>query len=272
LRPRIGLLLNVTPDHLDRHGSLAEYIECKYRLFDRQDESDSAVLGYDDPLARRASSRGRGQKFYFSDVERVKGAYVSRGWLCFEGARVARADGTRLAGRHNRLNALAAMCAARLAGAGPNAIRRGLVGFGGLPHRLELVRVRRGVSFVNNSMCTNPAAAVRSLQAFDRRVVLIAGGRNKGLPLEPYADEIVRRASWAVLIGEVRDRLARELATRGFNRFETSPSLREAVGLAAGRARRGDTVLFSPGFASFDMFRDFRDRGRRFSNEARRLP
>ncbi|MBM3314954.1 UDP-N-acetylmuramoyl-L-alanine--D-glutamate ligase, partial [candidate division WOR-3 bacterium] len=271
LAPRVAVVLNITADHLDRHGSLARYAECKLRILDRQRETDFAVLGYDDPTVRAAATRGRAQKRFFSARRRVAGAYLSRGWLCFAGRQVAPAAGMRLRGRHNLLNALAATAVGRLLGVGPGPIRRTLASFAGLPHRFQPVRRLRGVEYINNSMCTNPAAAVRSLEALGRKVVLIAGGRGKGLPVDGYARAIRRRARRAILIGEARAELSRELGRLGFRRFEAADTLRAAVRQAAAAARPGDVVLFSPGFASFDMFRDFEDRGRSFVREIRRL-
>jgi len=271
LSPHVALILNITPDHLDRHGSLEEYAECKFRLIYRQRPDDFAILAWDDPLVRAARDRGHAKKLFFSDRRCVKGAYLKRGQIWFEREQVMPATDIRLHGRHNRLNALAALCAAKVIGVGNGPLRMVLRSFVGLPHRLETVRVLYGVEYVNNSMCTNPAAGARSLESFDRRVVLIAGGREKGLSPAEFADAIARRAEWVVLLGENRERMAQELRSRRFFRFELADGLRNAVKAAKSRARSGDVVLFSPGFASFDMFRDFADRGRRFRDEVRRL-
>lgn len=271
LAPHIALILNITADHLNRHGSMAEYARCKYRLLERQGREDSAILGWDDPRARAAARFGAARKYWFSAHRKVRGGYVNGGWFCFDGTPVAPLKLSRLPGSHNRLNVLAAISAACLAGARPAAIRRGLAGFAGLPHRLQQVRTLRGVTFVNNSMCTNPAAGARSLEAYPRAPIVIAGGQEKGLPTAVYVDAMVRRARRVVLIGESARAIGRALSRRGFDRFETAATLGDAVRAAARQARRGDVVLFSPGFASFDMFRDFQDRGRRFTREVRRL-
>lgn len=270
LAPRVAAVLNITADHLNRHRTLEEYAQVKMRILRRQTEADFAVIGYDDERLR-TMAKGRAQRFFFSARRRVPGSYIRDGWLCFAGQRVARVAEVRLPGRHNLLNALAAVCIASLLGANARSVREALVRFRGLPHRLEMVRRLRGVEYVNNSMCTNTAAAVLSLEAFERPVVLIAGGQNKGLPTEEYVDAIRRRAKAAVLIGEVRDELACQLRRQGYERFVTAETLRAAVRQAAATAAAGDIVLFSPGFASFDMFKDFQERGRRFVCEVRRL-
>ncbi|MEO0073887.1 MAG: UDP-N-acetylmuramoyl-L-alanine--D-glutamate ligase [candidate division WOR-3 bacterium] len=270
LAPRVAAVLNITADHLNRHGSREEYARAKMRIFERQTSSDFAVLGYDDEIVRRMAV-SKAERFFFSAVRRVKGSYLNCGWICFDGQRVARSTDVRLPGRHNLLNALAATCISALLGVESRFIRQALVRFRGLPHRLEVVRRFRGVEFVNNSMCTNPAAAVLSLAAFDRPVVLITGGQSKGLPMGEYVETIRRRAKSVVLIGEVSEELARQLRQRGYKEFVITETLGAAVRQAAAAARPGDVVLFSPGFASFDMFRDFQDRGRRFVREVRRL-
>ncbi len=269
--PKVAVILNITPDHLNRHRTFRNYVQAKARILARQRPDDWALLNYDDQTVYGLRNRGRAQKLFFSITRRVTGAYFSRGWLCFNGERVAKSTDLKIPGRHNIENALAAVGVTRLLGVEPEEIKKGLHSFHGLEHRLELVRCFAGVRYVNNSMCTNPRAGVRSLQAFDKKVVLIAGGKEKGVPIEEYVMAIVSRAKWVVLLGENCYRIADELKRHRYNRFEIAGSMAEAVRLARQRAKKGDIVLFSPGFASFDMFRDFQERGRAFKNEVRRL-
>jgi UDP-N-acetylmuramoylalanine--D-glutamate ligase len=278
-RPRVAVILNISPDHLNRHETMKHYAECKFRMLDSQTEADFAVLNHDDRLVRPAQRRGKAGKYFFSIRRCVRGAYLDHGFLCFEDEPVVPAADILLPGRHNVQNALAAVAVVRLLGIGREPIRATLRAFSGLPHRLELVRSLDGVDYINNSMCTNPAAGVSSLEAIaapvrsgkGRGVVLIAGGREKGLPTESYVKAIARHARWAVLIGESRERLARELENRRFRRFELADNLRAAVLAARARAGHGDVVLFSPGFASFDQFKDFQARGDAFRREVARL-
>ncbi|MEO0079732.1 MAG: UDP-N-acetylmuramoyl-L-alanine--D-glutamate ligase [candidate division WOR-3 bacterium] len=275
--PRGAVILNITADHLNRHRSIKEYAECKLRILDRQQKEDFAVLNALDPRLFAARRRGLAQKVFFTTKGPVcPGAYLARDefwWSPEPGVRerVARRDILQLRGRHNIENCLAAICAARLFGVTPPAIRKALRGFRGLEHRLELVRVLNGVEYINNSMCTNPASGIRSLEAFDRPVILIAGGREKNLPIRDYVRAMVRRAKWVLLLGENRQRLAGLLAAAGYHRFELCSGMRDAVERAKDRARPGDVVLFSPGFASFDQFRDFQERGRAFKDAVRKL-
>jgi UDP-N-acetylmuramoylalanine--D-glutamate ligase len=270
-RPRVGVLLNVTPDHLNRHGTLARYADCKLRMFDRQGPEDTAVLNHDDRLVRRAAKRGRGWDLWFSLEDRVDGAWLRGNNIVFGDEAMAAVGDLRVPGRHNLANALAATAASAALGAGPSAVREALRGFTGLEHRLEFCGKVRGVTFINNSMCTNPAAGASSLAAFGRKVVLIAGGRGKGLPVAPFIDAMTRHAKRVVLTGENREELAAELERAGFVEYETAERLGPAVRAALARAQRGDTVLYAPGFASFDQFRDFQARGRAFRREVAHL-
>jgi UDP-N-acetylmuramoylalanine--D-glutamate ligase len=177
----------------------------------------------------------------------------------------------RLPGKHNIENCLAAIAAARLLGVGIPPIRRALRTFAGLPHRLEFVRRFRGVEYINSSMTTNPAAGARSLEAVadarSRRVILVAGGREKALPTGEFVRAMKKHARLVLLIGESRARLARELAALSFRRYEVLPNLGAAVQAAREKAEPGDVVLFAPGFASFDQFADFEARGEAFRKE-----
>jgi UDP-N-acetylmuramoylalanine--D-glutamate ligase len=277
--PHIAVILNITPDHLNRHGTMRRYAEAKFRILRRQSGEDYAVLNRDDPVVRQARLRGRAAKRFFSLKQQVNGAYLADGVLWYEGKRVMPASQIRLPGEHNIANGLAAMAAARLMGADLPAVRRTLRGFSGLPHRLEFVRRLRGVDYVNSSMTTNPVAGARTLEAVaeDKRqtdgtgqsagVVLIAGGREKGLPTRVYTRAMQRHAKWVFLIGESGPRLARELRGRGFRSFDVSADLKQAVRAAMGKAGVGDVVLFSPGCASFDQFTDFEARGEAFRKE-----
>jgi UDP-N-acetylmuramoylalanine--D-glutamate ligase len=276
LQPRVAIILNITPDHLARHGGLGAYARAKLRILARQQPGDFAVLNHDDALLRRVRGQGRASRRWFSVHRPVAGAYLAGGWLCLDGRRVLGERRLRIPGRHNVANALAALAAASCLGVDAAASRRALRAFAGLPHRLELVRTFEGVDYINNSMCTNPAAGVESLAAIAagparRRVILIAGGRSKSLPMQPYLRAIARQARWTVLTGESREEMARSLRARGYARASVVVDLKIAVSAARTRARAGDVVLFSPGFASFDQYADFRARGEAFRREVNRL-
>jgi UDP-N-acetylmuramoylalanine--D-glutamate ligase len=281
LKPRVAVILNITADHLNRHGTLRRYADCKLSMLDRQDRDDYAVLNRDDSLVYAARTRGQGQKRFFSLKRRSADAHMADGGLWVDGRKVLPVRQVRLQGLHNMQNCLAAIIAARLLGVGLPPIRRALRNFAGLPHRLEHVRRLQGVDYINGSMTTNPAAGAQSLEAIAtsgggngrkaRGVVLIAGGREKALPIAEYVRAMTRHASWVLLIGESSKRVARELAALRFRRYEVLSDLVEAVSAARAKAQTGDAVLFAPGFASFDQFKDFSARGEAFREAVRNL-
>jgi UDP-N-acetylmuramoylalanine--D-glutamate ligase len=281
LKPKVAVILNITPDHLNRHSTVHRYAECKLRILDRQDCGDNAVLNHDDPLVHAARARGKAEKHFFSMRRHGVDAYLADGSLWAGGHKVLPVRQLRILGRHNIQNCLAAIATVRLLGVGLAPIRRTLKTFTGLPHRLEHIRRFRGVDYINSSMTTNPAAGAKSLEAVAssgggegrgaRGVVLIAGGREKALPIAEYVRAMSQHASWVLLVGESSKRIARELAVLGFHRYDVFPDLRAATIVARAKARAGDAVLFAPGFASFDQFRDFEDRGEAFRREVSNL-
>ncbi len=279
LKPKIAVILNISADHLNRHVTVRRYADCKLRILDHQGSKDYAVLNRDDPLVYAARTRGEGEKHFFSMRRRHVDARLADGCLWADGSEVFPVHKLRLPGTHNIQNCLAAITTVRLLGLGLAPIRRALRTFRGLPHRLEHVRRLRGVDYVNSSMTTNPAAGARSLEAValgrrargEGRVVLIAGGREKALPTAEYVRAMRKHAKWVVLVGESSTRLARELDDSGFRRCEVLPDLKTALLAAQDKARDGDAVLFAPGFASFDQFRDFEARGEAFREEVNNL-
>jgi UDP-N-acetylmuramoylalanine--D-glutamate ligase len=273
LRPSIATWLNLTPDHLDRHHTLAEYAAMKQRLFARQTEEDWAILNADDPevVSRRS---GDGAASEFSVVRAVdEGAFFEDGsvMLAHRGGheRLLRRDEVRLPGPHNLANVLAALATVLPLEPPADVLRRVLHEYRGLEHRLEPAGELAGVRFVNDSKATNTDSLRVALQSFPEPVVLIAGGRDKGQDFRPLAPLVRRSVRHLVLIGEGAETLARAWPDV---RQERAASLGAAVRAAweAARAARA-TVLLSPGCASFDMFRDYEDRGRRFKEEVAQL-
>ena len=276
LRADVAVLLNLAPDHLDRHGSLAAYGAAKARLAELQRPEAWLVVNRDDPWARAVGRSAPARVLEFSTEERLTSGACLDGKdvvLVRDGAIALRVPQGALstAARRPVANALAAALAASLAGASPEAIRSTLERFEGLPHRVRDVCVRAGVRYVDDSKATNPAAAVASLLAQTAPVVWLAGGRNKGLDFAPLADT-ARRAGvrLAIVYGESAAELERALAGAcPVSRVET---LADAVTRAAESARPGDVALLAPACASFDQFTSFEDRGQRFAELARALP
>ena len=272
-RPRVALLLNFTPDHLDRHGSLENYLTAKLRLFDRQEASDVAIVGPDDALAAAALGRGLGRRARFAREDRGgDGAFLADGMLVLrrgnEVTPLVAHKHLALPGPHNLENALAAALGAAALGASPEAIARSLENFAGLPHRLEPVGTVRGVRFVNDSKATNTDSLAVALASFEEPVILIAGGRDKGQDFRSLRPQVLRATSLVILIGEGADRMAEHWTGVPMTR---AGALEDAVRLGLARARRGQVVLLSPACASFDMFHDYEDRGRCFRAAVARL-
>jgi len=269
-RPRIAAILNVTQDHLDRYRTIEEYGEAKARIFMNQQENDYLVLNFDDPIVKSYTRRTAATVIPFSRQLRFNpGACVLDGYLMFNGRRIIAADELRISGVHNLENALAATALSLLAGADIRSVASVLREFPGLEHRLEFVREKDGVSYINDSKGTNVGAVVKSVEGFTRPVILIAGGLDKGSDFSPLYDLFKHKVKLLVLIGKAADKMAKALSTSTETVF--APTLQEAVRSASAHAGRGDIVLLSPACASFDMFKDFEDRGRQFKEAVRNL-
>jgi UDP-N-acetylmuramoylalanine--D-glutamate ligase len=264
-QPRVAVVLNVTPDHLDRHGSFDAYLEAKARIFLNQLPNDCAVLNADDPAAAALAPRTRARVLWFSRRRPLEhGVFVHDGWVA------ARLNGhveticplaeIQLRGQHNVENVLAATVCALWLGLGATAIRRAIGRFRAVEHRIEFVRDLRGVQFYNDSKGTNVASTIKALESFDERVVLIAGGKGKGQDFAPLAETARGRVGHAVVIGEDGPKIAAALAAVGIS-VSAAASMQAAIDAARTQAGRGGIVLLSPACASFDMFDNYEHRG-----------
>lgn len=264
-RPRVGVMLNIADDHLDRYAGMAEYVRAKAALFRNQRGGDWAVVRSEDrALWEREGALGAQSVSLFSACAPLaEGACVEDETLVLKraGARetICRGDELLLAGAHNVENALAVAAAASLCGVAADSMGRTIRGFRGLPHRMELVGEREGVRYINDSKATNPDAVLKALRATDSPVILIAGGRDKGFDYAVLRDEVRRRVRMLILIGEARTEMARAL--QGAAETAMAGDLGGAVRLAAARAAPGDTVLLSPACSSYDMFVNYEERG-----------
>jgi len=276
--PRVALLLNVTPDHLDRYASFEEYAQSKARLFARQGPADLAVLNHRDARSVTMAAGLKARVSWFDAHERADapmpaGAGIRHGWIVLRGGsgeeRVMRAEELTIRGAHNLENALAACVAAAELGVGPAALASGLRTFPGIPHRLEPAGRVGGVEFVNDSKGTNVDAMEKALRSFPHQVVLIAGGRDKGADFGGVAALVREKVKAAVLLGEAADRI--EEAWKGAVPVIRVAGMGEAVRRGLELAGGSGTVLLSPACASFDQFRDFEHRGEVFKEEVRRL-
>jgi UDP-N-acetylmuramoylalanine--D-glutamate ligase len=278
--PHIAAVLNITPNHLDRHPSMEAYIAAKKRILDFQDFKDIVVLGYDNAEARKLAGDARGYVRFFSqqaDARAGRGAFVRGGDIVLKQdteQRVCAVRELKLRGPHNVWNVLAACALAGAAGADVDAMRRVATSFAGVAHRLQLVRELRGVRYYDDSIATAPERLVAALRSFDEPIVLLCGGRDKHLPWEDAARLIAERVSHLVLFGEMADLVESQItlhAPRSALCVHRAGTLENAVKMAVQLAEPGDVVLLSPGGTSFDAFRDFAGRGDRFAEHVSRL-
>jgi UDP-N-acetylmuramoylalanine--D-glutamate ligase len=272
-RCAIACVLNVTPDHIDRHGTFEAYIDAKAKIV--RFAVDDAILGYDDPITRDLAGQAGSRVRFFGFEAKGEWCAVARDGriVSVEDGREAVVMGVEeipLFGEHNVLNVLAAVAAARAAGI-PNAdIAAAVREFTPVPHRLETVLDSDGVLWVNDSKATNAESAIVGLRSFGSRpIVWIGGGHSKGIAPDALADAVAQRARFAVLNGATAPEMDRALGARGFAARRSVAGLRDAVAAAADLARPGDVVLLSPGYASFDQFRSFEERGDAFAAAVR---
>jgi UDP-N-acetylmuramoylalanine--D-glutamate ligase len=272
--PETAVVLNITPNHLDRHKTMEAYTAAKSRILRFQRPTDTAVLGMDDPIAwsLRSAAPGKVIAFGTEDHPAVDGAYVGRTeiWLQWQGDRreVCPLADIRLRGAHNLLNVAAACAAGAAAEISMAAMRDAIQHFTGVEHRLQVVREREGVTWVNDSIATAPERAIAAIRSFEEPLVLLAGGRDKDLPWEGFADWVSQRVDHLVLFGEaaglILDAVSRAVdGERPFS-IAVCPDLESAVEAAARVAERGDVVLLAPGGTSYDEFTDFVERGERY--------
>ncbi len=263
--PRVAAVLNITPDHLDRHGTFAAYLEAKARIFTNQTKADCAVLNADDDGSRALAACTDARVVWFSRRQPLDhGVFVRDSWI------VAKLNGTveqicplgeiSLRGAHNAENVLAAVACALWTGLASEAIRRGIARFRAVAHRIEFVRQLQDVHYYNDSKGTNVASTIKALESFTERVVLIAGGLGKGQDWAPLATAARGRVAQALVIGQDGPKIAAALSGVGIP-VTASASLEAAVQAARALAQAGDVVLLSPACASFDMFRSYEHRG-----------
>lgn len=259
----VAVYTNVTEDHLDRHGSVEAYRAVKARLAELTGQRDGVVvLNADDPGSRELAGRIASDTLWYGWDDPHLEATIDGGTLVLLGEPVMAVGEIRLAGRHLQSDVMAAALGASAAGASRDAIASGVRGFRGVPHRLETLGERGGVRWVNDSQATIPVAAIAALDAFAAPVVLIAGGKDKGLDYDAFADRIAERCRATVLIGETAGELERLIAGRV--PVARASSIEAAVEAAAAAAQPGDVVMLAPAAASFDMFEDYAARGDAF--------
>ncbi len=265
-RPWVCGLLNITPDHLDRHKSMAAYIKAKERIFSQQTEDDFAVLNYEDRTIREIAARCPSRIFYFSSEQILQeGAYIEDNYLVIAAddkkQRICSLDRIQLRGRHNLENILCAAMMAYLGGVRAQSIADTLAEFKGVRHRMEEVGVKDGILYINDSKATNPESAIKALESFDNHIILIAGGRNKGSDFGQLASLIKKKVKDLVLLGEAKNEIKQAVMDMNYKNIHEVEGFEEAVVAAQKLAQAGDVVLLSPACASWDMFPSYEHRG-----------
>jgi len=275
-RPQVAGVINITPDHLDRHHTMDEYIAAKARIFSRMMPEDTLVLNYDDEIVRSLAPQVASSVVYCSRLTRIPGGvYYLNGVIYAEYrdvGEVIRFDATRLRGEHNLENVLVATAMALAVGIDIEVLRAALQNFAGVRHRLEEVAVKGGVLYINDSKGTNPDSTIKALQSFTEPIILIAGGRHKGGDLTELAHLIKERVRALVLLGEARNIIKEKMHSLGYQAIIETETLDEAVAVAAATSQPGEVVLLSPACASWDMFKNYEQRGDLFCSLVRRLP
>lgn len=281
--PHIAAVLNITPNHLDRHGTMADYIRAKSHILVHQDKGDIAVLNRDDPESWNLRAQVRGSMISFGralPVSDETAVFVEHGNIVLSenGKRSILLEGSaiELRGEHNLMNVLAACAIAHAAGLSPQAMQVGVSGFKGVKHRQELVREHNGVRWVNDSIASAPERTIAALNVFTGPVVLLLGGRDKNLPWDTLAAMIHQRVDHVVIFGEAADKISAAIASPVAGDRLSSVVIKRDFIEALEESRRisepGDVVLLSPGCTSYDAFKDFEERGETFRNWVNGLP
>jgi UDP-N-acetylmuramoylalanine--D-glutamate ligase len=279
--PHVAAILNITPNHLDRHVSMAAYTAAKVRILEYQTSDDIAILGQDDPGAWSQVDKVRGKLITFGyDDPGVGefGTFAQDGSVYLREGKNTRLlvnkDAVGLRGKHNLVNVVAACAIAKGAGLPENSMQKGVEGFKGVAHRLEFVRMVKGASWYNDSIATAPERTMAAIRSFDEPLILLAGGRDKDLPWQDFARLVKDRVKHLIVFGEAAEKIMKNMASTPSNRVTITrcQGLHEAVLTAANFSQPGDVILLSPGGTSFDEFRDFEERGECFRLWVMQLP
>jgi UDP-N-acetylmuramoylalanine--D-glutamate ligase len=277
-RPKVSMILNITPDHLNRHHTMEAYTDMKARVFENQRDRDILILNWDDEPTRALASRAKCRVMYFSrKVEVPAGCFIRDGRICWRDGDgleliMGRPEEVRIPGDHNLENALAASAAALAMGVNPMIVRHSLAAFEGVEHRLEFVTEVQGIRFINDSKGTNPGASIPAVRAMMLPTIIIAGGYDKHTGFDDFTASFAgSKIAAMVVIGDTAEQLAASAAAHGFTAVERAATLKDAVYKAYNMAHPGYNVLLSPACASFDMFKDYEERGRAFKQIANEI-
>ncbi len=276
-KPHVAAILNITPDHLDRHKDMNGYKDVKKRIFINQDKNDYAVLNYDDKYSKEIKKSVKSNLYYFSIENAVENGVCIKNdavVFCEKGQAdvpITHPDEVRIPGKYNLQNAMAAACIAMLFGIDANVIRYVLASFEGVEHRLESVCEAKGIRFINDSKGTNPASTICAIESMENPTVLILGGYDKHVEFDTLARSFTEKIKSVVVLGQTSQIIAKALLNSGFGNITFAKDFEGAVRSAYELAKPGYSVLLSPACASFDMFKDFEERGRFFKQIAYKI-
>ena len=273
--PQIAVVLFITAEHLDYHQDVDEYIQAKAKIVSYQKKNDLAVLNADDSISSSFANLTSAKIYCFSCQKKANGAYVQNKKIYLFDQEVGTTDKLQLLGEHNWNNVCAATLAASLAGAGLEIIKKTIFSFKGLEHRLEYVKTIKKISFYNDSFSTTPETTIAAIKSFKKPMILIAGGSEKGSDYDQLGQEIAKSTvKVLILIGQMADKIKKAVLTAGFKGeilFQPSKKMSEIVSLAFQKAKPGEIILLSPACASFDIFKDYKQRGLQFKKYVQSL-
>jgi UDP-N-acetylmuramoylalanine--D-glutamate ligase len=269
-RTNISVITNISPDHISWHKTYENYIDAKLKIISNQTENDYCIINYDNDVLQSEIKDTQCKKLYFTTTNReIEGIYVNQNRIIlnvFKPEYVCKADEIFMPGLHNLENSLAAILAARIAGVDLESIRKVLVSFRGVEHRLEYVTDVEGISFYNDSKGTNTDASIKAINSFDPPVHIILGGMDKGEDFSLLVDNLEGNVKTASIFGETKYKLAETMKNNGFLDYEIFDTLRECIMSSFNNAKEGEIVLLSPACASWDMYENYMIRGREFKN------
>ena len=274
--PKVFAFLNLTPDHLDKYGTMERYAESKAMMLDMMHKDSYSILNMDDSGVAKYKDRVKGKLLWFTRKKKTDcGAFVKDGKVYFsvngKEEYIIDAKDIRIMGNHNLENALSAVCITRILGVNPESIRQTLMNFGGVEHRLEPCGTYKGVAYINDSKGTNTDAAITAIRAMDKPTVLIAGGYDKGSEFDDYVKEFGDKIKAVVITGDTMEKIAACADKYGYKSYYTEKNFDDAVRKAAELAESGNNVLLSPACASWDCFKNYEERGKRFKEIVKEL-
>lgn len=271
-RPRVSAILNVTPDHLNRHHTMEAYWAAKAAITRNQRAEDTCILNYEDPYTRSLAEKIPARVVFFSSRRVLEdGIYLKDGKIFVEQEAFCETEDLQILGTHNYENVMAAVGMAIAYGVPKEMVKKAVLAFGGVEHRIEYVTEKNKVAYYNDSKGTNPDAAIKGIQAMNRPTVLIGGGYDKDSHYKEWIESFQGKVRKLVLVGDTKEEIAKEAEACGFFEYVFADTFQEAVALAAGLAQEGDAVLLSPACASWDMFPNYEARGETFKELVRAL-